>query len=94
MNRYALLTGWLLLVGVVAWTGHQTQQNVQRVEAIAVEVRTDTCGAWQGQYQFLNAWASKELSEKYAAWVRQRFAADFAAHCSDYEQTVTGPRQP
>jgi hypothetical protein len=88
VNRYALLTGWLLLVGVVAWTGYQTQQSVARVEAIATEVRTNTCGSWLGVYNIMNVWASTALSAKEATFWRKRLAADYEAHCSGYEQTV------
>lgn len=76
-----MVIGWLLLVAVVAVSSWQTQRAVETV-------RTNTCGAWQGTYQMLNAWAAISLPPAEARWVRERFAADFAAHCGGYEQTT------
>jgi putative copper export protein len=94
IDRLGLVVGWLLLVGVVGYTGYETQQAIARVDATAQEIHATTrevhinsCGAWLGTYQMLNVWAADSLSTKEATRVRERFAADYRAHCSDYTQT-------
>jgi hypothetical protein len=83
-----MVIGWLLLVAVVAVSSWQVQQLEQQTQQAVETVRTNTCGAWLGTYQSLNAWAAISLPPKEAKWVRERFAADFNAHCHGYEQTM------
>jgi hypothetical protein len=95
-----LIVGWVALVLVVGFTAWQTQTlikeqdqvlaNQNRVMAEQQELLTTTrrevCGSWLGTYQFLNLWAGKNLLPAAATDARERFVADFKAHCPRYAQ--------
>lgn len=88
IDRIALILAWVVLIGVNVVNANRINDLVVAVDTEVAATAEQVCGSWLGTYQMLSAWAAEGLGPKTATDVRERFAADFNQHCSDYEQTL------